>query len=152
MRKHKKAMATVSVAVLVCLSFLAISFGTLSQGPPSLPAVLEILRRNEHGILNLPGVVGMGITRESGTLMFLVAINPEEGEPQLPVAIEGIPLRVIETEEFGFAVGTTPSDHQQPFPLPVPMGVQTENAVACANGTGTLGFRVRDRFFPNPVG
>jgi hypothetical protein len=120
-----------------------------------LAPVVQAQRNNEAHLFSLPGVVGVGIglTEPGDALAIHVYLNgdvPEASQAAIPPEVDGIPVRILETDVIVPRDGPPGTNHRQVFNLPVPMGVSTSNA---ATGfTGTLGMRVRRIGQPDVVG
>ncbi len=103
-----------------------------------------IQERHEDEILNLPGVlgIGVGLDREKRELVFLVVVDENGQMPDLPQDIEGIPV-MVERHPPDVPLHGVPNCvepcHADQLPLPVEMGnsaFTTNRCSAC-----TMGFK-----------
>jgi hypothetical protein len=128
--------------------------GRLAQGaenpdgatiaPERLGPALAAQKRHEAQLFALPGVmaVGTGVAEpgQAPTVdVFLNVQAPGAAAVALPQVLEGVGVRVWQTDQIRAFDGG--ANHRRDFPAPVPMGVSTGNDNGCF--TGTLGFRVR---------
>jgi hypothetical protein len=177
MKIRKYVVVLFSVIVWAFLLLPQTTQRVSSQVPQDFETLKAIQARHQEAIVNLPGVLLIGITKEDEVLKFLIYVNPERGQPQLPTNIEGVPVTVLlggdlvawgstgRRELRGFIplapaklaingniglAATQSVPNQEPFTPPVPMGVSTSNDLSC--GAGTLGFKVQDRFALSIVG
>jgi hypothetical protein len=151
MKKQRARRLLLLIAALICLVLPEMIPVAVPQGPPDFETLKQIQARNERAILALPGVRGIGITREDETLMFLIWVNEARGIPSLPPSIEGVPIQIVRGGDFTSGgvdcTGQPQGSHADFFTPPIPMGVSTSNNMVeirriCQ--VGTLGFRVRD--------
>lgn len=124
-----------------------------------LRPAIEVQRRNENTLFDNPGVVavGVGLTEDGSGPAIHVYLNvevPRASASAISRQINGVPIRVFETDEIKALDGPPGNNHRKAFPAPVPMGVSTGN-VSVSGGfasSGTLGFRVFRLGQPNNVG
>lgn len=110
-----------------------------------LRTLVEVQKNNEADLFNIPGVVGVGIgsNETGGDLGIHVYLNeddPRASLTTLPRRLDGVAVRVFQTDQIRAFDGPPGTNHRQTFPRPVPMGTSTSNT----NGifAGTLGLRV----------
>ena len=74
----------------------------LAQAPPNPQQVrLEAIQeRIQDRMLNLPGVVGMGIGSDGSGLVFRVFVSKRPAAAAIPAAIDGVKVVVEESGEF----------------------------------------------------
>jgi hypothetical protein len=157
-----------------CISFLAVIFlghslfftvsassQIVSQlvSEEELRPAIEVQRRNENEIFDNPGVVavGVGLTEDGSGPAVHVYLNtdaPGASASAISSRINGVPVRVFETDEIQALDGPPGNNHKHTFAPPVPMGVST-GSVGISGGfvkIGTLGYRVFRLGQPNNVG
>lgn len=110
-----------------------------------LRPLIKIQKRNEEKLFAMPGVVAVGVgslegSKEPALHVYLNPAVPSASSANLPLYVEGKPVRIIETDEIKALDGPPGANHRLVFPLPVPMGVSTGNVNG--NFAGTLGYRV----------
>lgn len=117
----------------------------LAVSADRLRALVEVQKNNEADLFKIPGVVGVGIGLTGagggvGIHVYLDEENPRASVTALPRQVDGVEVRVIQTDQIKALDGPPGTSHRQTFPRPVPMGASTSNN----NGifAGTLGFRV----------
>jgi hypothetical protein len=100
---------------------------------------------HEKSLLRASGVrgLGVGIIPETGQIAIHVFVKRGAPTPVLPSTLEGVPVKVIESN--GFIAHNGPCDlsapcHARAYRKPVPMGASTSNISGVS--AGTLGFRV----------
>jgi hypothetical protein len=148
-------------AVLVCLSGSPVFSQPGEGGEQAAAAAANIdirpaiaaQEKSEKALFKIPGVVAVGSGLTAGgdkpaLHMYLNIDNPAASQATIPQQIEGIPVLIFETDEIKAL--DSGGNHQQDFPLPVPMGVSTGNDNGCF--AGTLGFRVFRRGSSSDVG
>jgi len=120
-----------------------------------LRSAIAVQEGNQDDLFALPGVVavGVGVAQDGITPALHVYFNeaiPQASITAVPTQLEGVPVRVFETETIRALDGPPGPHHRLSFKFPVPMGVSTGNP----NGlfAGTLGARVHYRGQPNAVG
>jgi hypothetical protein len=121
----------------------------------ALRVAQQVQRNHEARLFRRPGVVGVGIglTEREDELALHVYLNvnaPSASSAVIPWEADGVPIRVIETDEFVALDGPPGNNHKQQFNVPVPMGVSTSNDNGCF--VGTLGVRVTRKGSPSRVG
>jgi hypothetical protein len=124
-----------------------------------LRPAIEVQRSNENKLLGIPGVVavGVGLAEDGSGPAIHVYLNvdaPRASASAISSQINGVPVRVFETDEIKAFDGPPGNNHKQVFTPPVPMGVSTGSA-SISGGfakTGTLGYRVFRSGQPNNVG
>jgi hypothetical protein len=124
-----------------------------------LRPAIEVQRRNENKLFENPGVVavGVGLTEDGSGPAVHVYLNveaPRASASAISRQINGVPVRVFETDEIKALDGPPGNNHKQSFARPVPMGVST-SSVSVSGGfasVGTLGYRVFRLGQPNLVG
>ncbi len=124
-----------------------------------LRPAMKVQSKNENKLLGIPGVVAVGVgLAEDGSgpaiHVYLNADAPRASASAISSRIDGVPVRVFETDEIKAFDGPPGSNHQQVFALPVPMGVSTSNVIVAGGFVeiGTLGYRVFRLGQPNIVG
>jgi hypothetical protein len=110
-----------------------------------LHALVQVQKNNEADLFKISGVVGVGIgLGEKGVGLaihvYLNEDNPNASVTAIPQRVDGVAVRVLQTDEIRALDGPPGNNHRLNYPNPVPMGVSTSNV----NGifAGTLGFRV----------
>lgn len=151
---HTRGWAALTLPVLFA------AFSAHAREPVILPEgalrpAIAVQERNEDKLLAMSGVLGVGVGALEGTSTPAIHIYMNRNAPvaaarALPVHVEGVPVEVIETDEFKAFDGPPGTNHRAVFGLPVPMGVSTGNV----NGifAGTLGVRVHRVGLPSNVG
>jgi hypothetical protein len=99
---------TVSFVGGTCSSSNAAEISVLGQEPSlsreMVARVTAVKERNENRILSRPGVIGMGVGAADDNAsegVIVVYINKDAGvRPRLPRQINGVRVKVIETDEF----------------------------------------------------
>ena len=113
----------------------------------------EILDRNHQKIMDLRGVLGMGIglDEEQAQLVLLVLVDKDMALPDLPQSIENVPVRTKRTtkpevQHGGGSCSTNSPCHANQLPLPVNMGNSAYSAAAIPNcdAACTMGFKACD--------
>lgn len=130
-----------------------------SVSEEELRSALEVQSRNENTLFDNPGVVavGVGLTEDGSGPAVHVYVNtdaPGASASAISSRINGVPVRVFETDEIMALDAPPGSNHKQTFAPPVPMGVST-GSVSISGGfvtIGTLGYRVFRLGQPNNVG
>lgn len=124
-----------------------------------LRPAIEVQRSNENRLFDNPGVVavGVGLTEDGSGPAIHVYLNvdaPRASAFAISRQINGVPVRVFETDEIKALDGPPGNNHKQAFARPVPMGVSTSSASAFGGvaSVGTLGYRVFRLGQPNNVG
>jgi hypothetical protein len=148
-----KAVALVALMVGLALGFNAISVLSQGRGTPAgvtlseevLSSLSQVQRRNEQALFNIRGVVAVGIglledRDEPSIHIYLNTRVPNASPLAVPPQVEGIPVRVIVTDEIKALDGPPGNNHRLKYAKPVPMGVSTGNDNGCF--AGTLGYRV----------
>lgn len=130
--------------VLACYLRGVPAYAGESEGS-GLRAVIEVQKRHEEKLFENPGVVAVGIGRveegaEPELHVYMNHALPQASAAAIPIYIEGIPVKVFETDKIRAFDGPPGTDHQQVFALPVPMGLSTGNTAGIF--AGTLGARV----------
>ncbi len=103
----------------------------------------EIQGRYEERIMELPGVlgIGVGLDREKRQLAFLVVVETTAPMPDLPQEIEGVPV-MVERHDRDVPLHGAPACvqpcHANQLPLPVEMGNSAFTTNVCS--ACTLGF------------
>lgn len=115
----------------------------LSEG--ALRPVITVQERNQDKLFAVPGVLAVGVgtlqgTRTPAIHVYMNRTAPAASASALPVHLEGVPVEVIETDEFKAFDGPPGANHRAVFARPVPMGVSTSNVSLIY--AGTLGVRV----------
>ena len=124
-----------------------------------LRPAIEVQRSNENKLFDNPGVVavGVGLSEDGSGPAVHVYLNvnaPRASASAISRQINGVPVRVFETDEIKALDGPPGNNHKQAFAPPVPMGVST-GSVSISGGfvkIGTLGYRVFRLGQPNNVG
>jgi hypothetical protein len=115
----------------------------LAVSAERMRALVAVQKNNEADLFKIPGVVGVGIGLtgtggEVGIHVYLNEEHPMASTTAVPQRLDGVAVRVLQTDEIK-ALDGGPA-HRQNYPIPVPMGVSTSNVNG--NFAGTLGFRV----------
>lgn len=147
--RNVKTLLYASLIVLVGLP--PVFAQALEIEADALREVRAVQARYEDDFFQVPGVVGVGIGKKSGNLVFNVFVDEEAPLSQIATNIEGIRVETI-LIPGGFTASDGPpgSDHRRQYGFPVPMGVSTSNGLGCF--AGTLGFKACDAANPNLVG
>jgi hypothetical protein len=108
-----------------------------------LGAVQQVQRNHEAQLLSSPGVLAVAIGLAEGgddlaLHVYLDVNTASASRAAIPQQADGIPVVIVETDEF-VARDAGPA-HRLQYNLPVPMGVSTSNDNECF--AGTLGARV----------
>jgi len=124
-----------------------------------LRPAIEVQRKNENKLFDNPGVVavGVGLSEDWSGPAIHVYLNvnaPRASASAISSRINGVPVRVFETDEIKAIDGPPGNNHKQAFAPPVPMGVSTSSASVFGGiaSVGTLGYRVFRLGQPNNVG
>jgi hypothetical protein len=143
------------LAAFICL--LALGFkGNLffSQADPNaqidkekeekMQKIKQIKEKYEKALFSRAGVTAVGIgLREGGAEddfsidVYLNSAAPGAAAAHIPLDLEGVPIRMMESDEFKARDGGA---NRLQYAAPVPMGVSTGNDNGCF--AGTLGVRV----------
>jgi hypothetical protein len=120
-----------------------------------LQPALQVQHDHEAQLLSLPGVVGVGVGLTEGTDQLAIHIyrNADAlgaSAAALPAQLNGLPVRILETDPIVARDGPPGTNHRQGFDPPVPMGVSTGTDNGCF--AGTLGYRVFRIGQPSKVG
>ena len=119
----------------------------------SLEQQVEVLRdiksRHVDDILAIDGVIGMGIGKDGGELVFLVLYDSAGPQPALPQAIEGVdvlpaPRRPLQLDDGAPTCGVTSPCHSEQMDLPVEMGNSGGWVSQTGSGACTIGFKACD--------
>ncbi len=143
-----RARGVVAVALLFLVaSPLAAQVGGNSSRPLDTAAIARGVaahERHQAVLLARPGVAGVGLTVQNGEPALLVLVAKGRLRPDLPAAVDGVPVVVEEGFEATFINGGQGCNpcHANKLGLPVGMGNSTSSAAAC--DAGTLGFKVCD--------
>ncbi len=109
---------------------------------------ISIQEKYRETLMNLPGVVGMGIGLRDGEAVIVLLVHETIESELIPRELDGISVVVDTHLPSRFLNGGTGCSvfpegcHDDEFPLPVPMGVSTSNVNQC--DAGTLGFKACD--------
>jgi hypothetical protein len=114
-----------------------------------LERLREIQARVEQPILDLPGVVGLGIGRSGDRLVFTILVDGSARAADLPGDLEGVPVRVQPRDPVRLldgppACGDTFPCHVDQLPLPVEMGNSGGWVSQTGAGACSLGFKACD--------
>jgi hypothetical protein len=148
-----KVLVVVALMYTLTLGFMGNSF--LSQTEPNsqvnkekeekLEKVKKVQKDHERALFSRAGVTAVGVgLREGGAeddFSVDVYFNPEApgaAAGDIPLDLEGVAVRIVESDEFKAHDGGP--NHRLQFATPVPMGVSTSNDNGCF--AGTLGVRV----------
>ncbi|SCZ86813.1 hypothetical protein [Nitrosomonas mobilis] len=143
------------VVLLLTILMLSSCFPKKTSLPLSLEEQLEQLERiqsqYEDDILDIPGVLGIGIGRSENGLHFSVFIDKSEPAPALPKIIGGIPVWVLLRDPIQLLDGFPPCGaagtaecHADRQPLPVEMGNSGGWNSSSAPIACSLGFKACD--------
>jgi hypothetical protein len=110
-----------------------------------LRALVAVQKDYEPELFKIPGVaaVGIGATGTGGDVgihVYLDESNPRASTTTIPWRVNGVAVRVLQTDQIRALDGPPGNNHRQNFALPVPMGTSTGNNNG--NFAGTLGYRV----------
>ena len=87
-------MRTIALVIVLTIPLLA-----LGDDPGMSPSIQEVKKQNEKRLLDMPGVVSVGIGLDANgnqaIIVGLDAANPEN-EAKIPVMLEGYPV-VVQT-------------------------------------------------------
>jgi hypothetical protein len=126
---------TVQLAVVFVLLHLTPAVAPAVDIPKDIQRAMRIQKQNEGSILAMPGVRGIGIGRDKTNkdteLVFHVFVDRSAGTPELPSALEDIPVKELPA---GLVVA------QQAL-----MGTSTSNPNGCYSGTTGFKAKFRDR-------
>lgn len=116
----------------------------MTISPAELEAAVAAQDKHQEILIERPGVqaIGVGLTEDGMHVGVHIFVKRGMVRSTLPVQMDGVPARMIETDGFVAHDGpcaATPC-HSGVFPRPVPMGVST--SAFRAFSAGTLGFRV----------
>ena len=114
-----------------------------------LERLREIQARVEPRILDLPGVVGLGIGKTEAGLVFSLLVDATAHPADLPGDLEGVPARVQRRQPVRLldgppACGDTFPCHVEQMPLPVEMGNSGGWVSQTGAGACSLGFKACD--------
>ena len=143
------ALVTLIVALSLCLNATTVfsQEEVVAEGTAitaaQLRAVQQVQSSNEAQLFSLPGVIGVGIglTERGDGLALHIYLNvtaPGASHAAIPQQADGVPVRLLESDEV-MAQDAGPA-HMLQYNFPVPMGVSTSNDNGCY--AGTLGVRV----------
>jgi hypothetical protein len=107
--------------------------------------LVEVQKNNEPDLFKIPGVVGVGIgltgaAGDVGIHVYLDEDHPMASTTAIPQRLDGVAVRVLQTDRIKALDGPPGNNHKVNYPVPVPMGTSTSNVNG--NFAGTLGFRV----------
>lgn len=156
--KFYRALIVIAAVIALTVSFIWVGCNKESQdvvSPAPLASqqtgalskaaqfqrVMEIQNQHTDRLMGIPGVLGVGIGLDGNQAVFHVFLNPRAGRPEsVPAAIEGVRVKIIETDEFrAFDSG---ANHQKAYTPPVPGGISTSNDQGCFAGTrGFLAYK-----------
>ncbi len=108
----------------------------LNKDHPAIQAALETKNRNSARLMKIQGVIGTAIGLGEDGNPVIKVYTLKAGTPDIPEALEGLPVRVVVT---GMIVALTDPTARQD--RPVPIGVSTGHPDITA---GTIGARVTD--------
>ena len=147
-----------TVATILLLSLLLLSFGSVAaapppDGPPGLERATEVKERHAEALFGVAGVVGVGVGHNVNSNPAVIIFTETRGVRGLPTFLEGVPVVVRVSGKF-FAQpkpdsppGKPPKDEEPDltprdrWDRPVPIGVSTGHPEVTA---GTIGARVTD--------
>ena len=146
-----------TVATILLLSLLLISFGNVAaapppDGPPGLERATEVKERHAEALFGVAGVVGVGVGHNGDSNPAVIIFTETSGVRGLPAFLEGVPVVVRVSGKF-FAQPKPENPGKPPKPeepdltprdrwdRPVPIGVSTGHPDVTA---GTIGARVTD--------
>ena len=117
----------------------------LAVSADRLRALVEVQKNNEPDLFKIPGVVGVGIGLtgaggDVGIHVYLDEDHPKASVTALPQRLDGVAVRVLQTDRIKALDGPPGNNHKLNYPVPVPMGTSTSNVNG--NFAGTLGLRV----------
>ena len=146
-----------TVATILLLSLLLLSFGSVAaapppDGPPGLERATEVKERHAEALFRVAGVVGVGVGHNGDSNPAVIIFTETPGVRGLPTFLEGVPVVVRVSGRF-FAQPKPENPGKPPKPeepdltprdrwdRPVPIGVSTGHPDVTA---GTIGARVTD--------
>lgn len=139
------------VSILTLLPVSMVSAAPPEDGPPGLERAKEVKDRHAARLLEVTGVVAVGVGPDVVSQPAVVIFTKKSGVHGLPASLEGIPVVVRVSGQF-FALPrggnkppkppreTEPNPWER-WPRPVPIGVSTGHWEVTA---GTIGARVKD--------
>jgi hypothetical protein len=125
--------------------------------PPGLDRAMAAKNFHVDGLLEIDGVVGVGVGLTAGGQAAVVIATEGPGVGGLPRSLDGVPVVIRVTGTFnainkpdangehdhgGTTEETTAIDPTGRFDRPVPIGVSTGNGSGASCSAGTIGFRV----------
>jgi len=147
-----------TVATILLLSLLLLSFGSVAaapppDGPPGLERATEVKERHTEALFGVAGVVGVGVGHNGDSSPAVIIFTETPGVRGLPTFLDGVPVVTRVSGKF-FArpkpdrsPGKPPKDEEPDltprdrWDRPVPIGVSTGHPDVTA---GTIGARVKD--------
>ena len=89
----RKFYILVSIVLLIALILPVSMVGASSQdGPPGLDRVKEVKARNAAKLLEVPGVVAVGVGPNNSGRAAVVIFTDKPGVRGLPASVEGVPV------------------------------------------------------------
>jgi len=149
---RKFVLIGIIIAILV-LPITAVQAAPPPDGPPGLERAIEVKERHAEALLEVPGVVGVGVGHNGDSSPAVVIFTETPGVRGLPTFLEGVPVAVRVSGKFfnqpkPDKPGKPPKPPEEPelspkdrWPWPVPIGVSTGHPNITA---GTIGARVTD--------
>ncbi len=107
---------------------------------PFVRAAIEVQNWHTEWLMRVPGIVGTATGVGPGGKPVIKVFTTRTGIPEIPAALDGVPVRVEMTGRF-VALNQHDGDPAAWHPRPVPIGVSTGHPAITA---GTIGARVRD--------
>jgi len=135
MRGRIRIVLLLSALVAVALASSGRGQGPPGGSPPGLAVANAVKERNAERLLDLPGVVGVGVGLNPAGRAVIEVYKEKQDVLGVPASLEGVDVDSVVT---GLIEARAPTDR---FPRPVPIGV---SAGLAGVATGTLGVRVTD--------
>ncbi|HET6624048.1 MAG TPA: fibronectin type III domain-containing protein, partial [Gaiellaceae bacterium] len=135
MRGRIHTALLLSALVAVALASSVQGQGPPGGSPPGLAVANAVKERNAERLLDLPGVVGVGVGVNRAGKAVIEVYKAKADVADVPASLEGVDVESVVT---GIIEARAPTDR---FPRPVPIGVSSGLAGVA---TGTLGVRVTD--------
>ena len=149
---RKFVLIGIIIAIFV-LPLATVQAAPPPDGPPGLERAIEVKERHAEALLEVSGVVGVGVGHNGGSSPAVIIFTETPGVRGMPAFLEGVPVVMRVSGKF-FAQpkpdsppGKPPKDEEPEltpkdrWPRPVPIGVSTGHPNVTA---GTIGARVTD--------
>jgi hypothetical protein len=139
-------LVTVVLILSLLLPISMVNAASPQDGPPGLERAKEVKDRNAARLLEVSGVVAVGVGPDDAGRTAVVIFTDKPGVRGLPASLEGVPVVSRVSGQF-FALpkggGKPPKEPNswEWWPRPVPIGVSTGHPDITA---GTIGARLTD--------